>query len=129
MPNVNSDVITLPVETWIASDFQELEFAVYNFITQEPVDLTTFSEVGWVLFRYGNSGNPVLTLKGTVVALDNSKFDVYVDSELTENLGGEAYIQQPFLIDSNGTQFWPAQGLVYILSRGNKDNSDYIQQA
>lgn len=129
MPNIASSADELQTERWIGSDFQELEFTVIDSVTGEPVDLTTFQEIRWVLFRYGDPDNPLLNLIGTVVASDSSKFNVYVESEFTRDLGGNLYVQQPVLIDSQGKEFRPAQGQIEIASRGNGDNSDYIQQA
>lgn len=129
MPNIASSADELQTERWIGSDFQELEFTVIDSVTGEPVDLTTFQEIRWVLFRYGDPDNPLLNLIGTVVASDSSKFNVYVESEFTRDLGGNLYVQQPVLIDSQGKEFRPAQGQIDIASRGNGDNSDYIQQA
>ena len=129
MPNIASSADELQTERWIGSDFQELEFTVIDSVTGEPVDLTTFQEIRWVLFRYGDPDNPLLNLIGTVVASDSSKFNVYVESEFTRDLGGNLYVQQPVLIDSQGKEFRPVQGQIDIASRGNGDNSDYIQQA
>ena len=129
MPNIASSADELQTERWIGSDFQELEFTVIDSVTGEPVDLTTFQEIRWVLFRYGDPDNPLLNLIGTVVASDSSKFNVYVESEFTRDLGGNLYVQQPVLIDSQGKEFRPAQGQIDIASRGDGDNSDYIQQA
>ena len=129
MPNISSSADELQTERWIGSDFQELEFTVIDSVTGEPVDLTTFQEIRWVLFRYGDPDNLLLNLIGTVVASDSSKFNVYVESEFTRDLGGNLYVQQPVLIDSQGKEFRPAQGQIDIASRGNGDNSDYIQQA
>ena len=129
MSNIASSADELQTERWIGSDFQELEFTVIDSVTGEPVDLTTFQEIRWVLFRYGDPDNPLLNLIGTVVASDSSKFNVYVESEFTRDLGGNLYVQQPVLIDSQGKEFRPAQGQIDIASRGNGDNSDYIQQA
>lgn len=129
MPNIASSADELQTERWIGSDFQELEFTVIDSVTGEPVDLTTFQEIRWVLFRYGDPDNPLLNLIGTVVASDSSRFNVYIESEFTRDLGGNLYVQQPVLIDSQGKEFRPAQGQINIASRGDGDNSDYIQQA
>ena len=129
MPSISSSADELQTERWIGSDFQELEFTVIDSVTGEPVDLTTFQEIRWVLFRYGDPDNPLLNLIGTVVASDSSRFNVYIESEFTRDLGGNLYVQQPVLIDSQGKEFRPAQGQINIASRGDGDNSDYIQQA
>lgn len=128
MAIINTSSSELQTESWIGADFQELEFQVFDSVTQGPVDLTTFQEIRWVLFRYGDPDNPLLNLVGTVVATDPSKFNVYVNSEFTTDLGGSLYVQQPVLIDSQGKEFRPAQGQIHLVARGNGENSTYIQE-
>ena len=116
----------LPVESWIASDFQTLEFSVHDVDTGEPVDCHMMQSIRWILFRYGDPDNPLLNLKGIAVADDVSKFVVYVESELTKDLEG-AYVQQPVRKDSSGKEFRPTQGQINIIARGNEGNSIYTQ--
>lgn len=121
--NVNAELETV---SWIAGSFQELEFQVKSPDVTEPVDLVIFSEIRWVLFRYGDPDNPILNLRGHVVASDTSKFNVYVLSEYTSELDG-LFVQQPVLIDGEGKEFRPAQGQIHISAQGKKDNSITIE--
>lgn len=112
--------------SWISADFQELEFTITDSVSNEPVDLSVFSDIRWVLFRYGDPNNPLLNLQGTVVASDTSKFNVYVNSEFTRDISG-LFVQQPILIDSSYKEFRPVQGQVNIIPGGQRENSEYIQ--
>jgi hypothetical protein len=112
--------------TFIAGDYKFLEFQVFDGETQTLVDLSLFKEIRWVLFPYGNSENPILNLKGSVVASDNTKFDVSIKSEYTENLVG-LFVQQVTLIDMANKEFVPAQGYFEIIPKGQKDNSIIIE--
>lgn len=117
----------LEFDTWIGGDYKEFEFTVKDQDNPlDPVDLTTFLEIRWILFRYGDSENPLLNLLGHVVAEDNSKFDVYIDSEYTKDISG-LFLHQPVLIDSSGREFRPAQGGINIIPRGQGQNSQIIQ--
>lgn len=122
--NVNAELETV---SWIAGSFQELEFQIKSPDVSEPVDLTIFSDIRWVLFRYGDPDNPILNLKGHVVASDTSKFNVYVLSEYTKDLDG-LFVHQPVLIDSEGKEFRPSQGQIHISAQGKKDNSILIEE-
>lgn len=112
--------------SFIAGHYQELEFTVTDTITKEPVDLVTFNSIKWVLFRFGDPENPLLTLDGHVVADDASKVDVFIDSEYTKDLDG-FYVHQLILTDSNDKEFRPAQGGISIVPRGWEENSLIIQ--
>ena len=114
--------------SFVGGDFQQLEFFIKDTESDDPVDLSTFEEVRWILFRYGDPNNPILNLNGEVVASNTSIFNVYLESDLTKNLGGGLYVHQPALIDSKGKEFRPGQGHINIMPRGNGENSEYIQQ-
>lgn len=114
-------------DTWIAGDYNIYEFIVSDYDSpDEAVDLTTFLEIRWILFRYGDSETPVLNLLGEVDASDHAKFSVNIESEYTRDLKG-LFVHQPLLIDSNGREFRPAQGVVNMISRGKGENSQFIQ--
>ena len=112
--------------TFIAGDYKFLIFDVYDGETQQPVDLTLFKEIRWILFPYGNPTNPILNLSCEVVAEDHKKFQVSIKSEYTENLIG-LFIQQAILTDNAGKEFVPAQGQFEIIPQGERDNAIIIE--
>lgn len=111
--------------SFIAGNFQELEFQVRDMETSEPVDLNDLNEIRWVLFRYGDVDNPLLSLKGVVSLTDPSIFRITIKTDYTKDLSG-LFMHQPILIDGEGREFSPAQGLINIISRANRENSNII---
>lgn len=110
--------------SFIAGDYQEFEYTIMDIDTNQPVKLSSEANVEkfeMVLFRYGDSDNPVLKVSG-VKRPSSSAFTVCLGSEITEALDSGLYIQQPIITDRYGRIFRPCQGTVNILSRGKEEN-------
>ena len=118
--------VELPPISFLGGDFQQWEYAVTDKDDGSEADLTYFQAVGVVIFRPGDAGNPILKILGSVVAANASHFVVNIKSSYTKNLE-DVYIQQPFLIDSDGDEFRPGQGTVNIIPRGNIENIEFAQ--
>ena len=118
----STSITYLPDETFISGHFHELSFGFVDAESNEPVDLTTFEDVRWVLFRSGDPNTPLLNLQGVVLASDSSSFIVYIKSDYTKDVSG-LFVQQVLLIDGVGNKKYPCEGYVNIKPRGEEENS------
>lgn len=122
----NDSTTILLKQSFIAGAFRELVFKVIDDGTKEDIDLTTFQDIRWLLFPYGNPYTPSLDLEGTVLPSDTSSFNVILKSEYTKELTA-LYIQQVLLIDSNGKEFRPIYGQIEIITRAFEENSMFTE--
>jgi hypothetical protein len=78
-----------------------------------PVDITS-ATCKLTVCEIGRPDVKVLTLTGT--RLDNYTFRVIFLDAHTRYMWGK-YIYQPILIDPDGEQYRPGQGILYIIAR------------
>lgn len=99
--------------SFIAGTEFKLEFFVYESDGITPVDLGG-ATIKWVLCPYGQPDYAILEINGAIT--DTNKFEVEILSTLSQTLSGK-YLQQPVLIDFDGVEYRPAQGVITILPR------------
>lgn len=101
---------TLEEQHFIAGSSITYEFNVFDGETGLEVDLNGFT-IMWYLCVYGEPNNIVVQKQGIWDHLN--VFRVQLDPQDTRDLDG-LYTQQPLLIDPNGNEFRPTQGLINI---------------
>ena len=99
--------------SFIAGTDYLLEFEVFEGDGVTPANLGGGS-IKWVLSLMGQPNYTILELDGTIVSANG--FTIEIPSESTQTFSGK-YIQQPVLIDFDGQEFRPAQGVITIIPR------------
>jgi hypothetical protein len=102
--------------SFIAGNKMTLNFKVYDD-DGLPVDLTNGFTMQWKLFRYGRSEDTVVIKSGTL-GVEVNEWYVTIETSDTQNLYGK-FIQQPIVIDYEGSQFSNRQGIVTIISKAS----------
>lgn len=95
----------------VAGSEMTLEFQITDS-AGSPVDLTTCT-LSWEMSPYGFFETAV-TKSGSVSGSASNVFDVVLASADTTDLYGK-YIHQPKIVDFNGSEFRPAQGIITII--------------
>ena len=110
MSHVSFDKIYALEETsFIAGTEYTLDFDIFDNLGI-PVDLSG-ANCSWKLCYYGQPEYAVLTKSATIIS--TSKIRVLLLSEDTQTLNGK-FIQQPIILDGNGSTFRPDQGIIYL---------------
>ena len=94
----------------IAGNDKILSFSVYQEDQINPLDIAN-GYVTWTLCPYGEYNIKVLEKAGVITGLNT--FTITLTEEDTITLSGK-YIQQPTVVDSNGSTFRPGQGVLII---------------
>ena len=105
---------TLEPFQFIGGTLQELTFDVYDNASA-PLDLSN-ATCYWVMSPYGNPQYATLTINGAITASVTNQFKVVVSGSSTENLQGK-YTHQPVVLDYDGQEYRPSQGVLIILGR------------
>lgn len=106
-----SEVNQLTEFALISGSREILEFYFY-YEDGTPLDLSS-SSVRWRLCRMGQQGVPVLEKEGEIFEYQGEMCGatVALTSEDTQGLSGK-YLQQPILIDYQGQEYFPQQGII-----------------
>jgi len=99
---------------FIAGDTQSLTFEVYDSNGSE-VDIST-STCTVVFSPYGQFNYAAITISGSITGSSTHIFDATLNGSATRLLSGK-YTMQPVIVDFNGDEFRPAQGVVLISGR------------
>lgn len=110
--NIYLDINTLEEISFIAGSEYVLEFNVYDE-NGSPVNISS-STVTWDMCYYGQPDYAVLSKTGSIT--DTSKFEVVLLTADTTGISGK-FIHQPVIIDFDGSEFRPAQGVITIIPR------------
>lgn len=109
-----SEVNQLTEFALISGSREILEFYFY-YEDGTPLDLSS-STVKWRLSRMGEQDHPVLEKDGEIFEYQGEMCGATVALESTDtmNLSGK-YIQQPILIDYQGQEYFPQQGIITFI--------------
>jgi hypothetical protein len=99
---------------FIGGDTQTFYFDVYDS-AGSPVDLSA-TTCSVVISPYGQNNYAILTISGSVSGSSTNRFEIAISSSSTQTLIGK-YTMQPVIIDSNGNEYRPSQGIVLITGR------------
>ena len=116
MSNNFSSLVINDLESFqfIGGDTQTLYFDVYDS-TGSPVDISA-ATCSVVLSPYGQNNYAALTISGSVSGSFTNRFGAVISGSSTQTLSGK-YSMQPVIIDFNGQEYRPSQGLVLIIGR------------
>jgi hypothetical protein len=107
------EIYALEAIHFIGGTEKILEFAVFDE-SNNPIDLE-HATCTWKLCYFGQNDATVMTKAGIwngVTAVH--KFTVVLTANDTRSLEGK-FIQQPIIVDQNGSEYHPAQGLITII--------------
>lgn len=106
-----SEINQLTEFALIAGSREILEFYFY-YEDGTPVDLSS-SQVKWRLSKMGQQNIPILEKDGEIFEYEGvmCAATVVLSSPNTQNLSGK-YLQQPILIDYQGQEYFPQQGII-----------------
>lgn len=110
--NIYLSVNGLEEFSFIGGSEYVLEFNVFDENGAE-VDITS-ATVSWKMSYYGQPDYAVLTKAGSIT--DTNSFEVVILSTDTQELSGK-FIHQPIVVDFDGSEFRPSQGVITILPR------------
>lgn len=99
---------------FIAGDTQILSFEVYDS-NASPVDLST-ATCSVVFSPYGQFNYAAITISGSISGSSTNIFEATLTGSSTQLLSGK-YTMQPVVVDYNGDEFRPSQGVVLITGR------------
>ena len=99
---------------FIAGDTQTLNFEIYDS-NASPVDLST-ATCSVVFSPYGQFNYAAITISGSIAGSSTNIFTSILTGSSTETLSGK-YTMQPVVVDYNGDEFRPSQGVVLITGR------------
>jgi hypothetical protein len=99
--------------SFIAGTDYTLTFEVFEGDGVSPADIGG-GTIKWVLSPMGQPEYNILELDGAITSAN--EFEVEIPSAATQTFSGK-YIQQPVLIDFDGQEFRPAQGVITIIPR------------
>ena len=105
---------TLEPFQFIGGTLQELTFDVYDSASA-PLDLSN-TTCYWVMSPYGNPQYATLTINGVQSGTVTNQFRVTISGSSTQNLQGK-FTHQPVILDYNGKEYRPSQGVLIILAR------------
>ena len=105
---------TLEPFQFIGGTLQELTFDVYDSASA-PLDLSN-TTCYWVMSPYGNPQYATLTINGVQSGTVTNQFRVTISGSSTQNLHGK-FTHQPVILDYNGKEYRPSQGVLIILAR------------
>ncbi len=98
--------------TFIAGTEQTLNYYVYDQTTGCALDLST-SQCSVVISPYGNPNYIAIEVSGSTLGTPVNKFYAVISGCASSALSGK-FIQQPKIIDLDGSIFRPSQGIVNI---------------
>lgn len=100
--------------TFIGGTEQVLEFDIYDNAGQ-VLDLSS-ATCSWIMSPYGNPNFATLSLTGVISASPVNRFTVTISGSTTQLLSGK-FTHQPKIIDLDGAEYRPSQGLISVIPR------------
>lgn len=112
MRNIYLDVNSLEEISFIGGSEYVLEFVVYDS-DGNPLDISS-STVSWKMSYYGRPDYAVLEKDGIIT--DTNTFEITITSSDSQDISGK-FVHQPIIIDFDGSEFRPSQGVITIIPR------------